>query len=171
MLSNKLTFSLVLVCAFALAFAAIPAAAQTAVNVGAVAKDGFAVVARSADGASAGIVDGGTDPAANAVIVADDNVDMPNLEEFLRFGGTIELQRQAAGADAAAQETAAAAAAKGASAGATDDEKKASLWRKAVISEIMWGLDTPSDDTDGRQWIEVHSLEAAVTDAAAAVCW
>ena len=38
MLSNKLTFSLVLVCAFALAFAAIPAAAQTTIDVGEVAK-------------------------------------------------------------------------------------------------------------------------------------
>ncbi len=160
MLSNKLTFSLVLVCAFALAFAAIPVAAQTTVAVGAVAKDGFAVVARGTDaGVQVGIVDGGTDPATNAVIIAAGDT-MPNLEEFLRFGGTIELQRRV-GADDAAGQTAAAAAAKGASAGATADEKKASLWRKAVISEIMWGLDTPSDDTDGRQWIEVHSLDAA----------
>ena len=38
MLSNKLTFSLVLVVMLAFAFAATPVMAQTAVNVGAVAK-------------------------------------------------------------------------------------------------------------------------------------
>ena len=160
MLSNKLTFSLVLVLTLALAFVATPVMAQTAVNVGEVAAGGFSVVGRSTTPGDLGI--SGVTPV--------DGATMPNLEDLLRFGGTIELQRLAPGADATAQQTGAIAAAKGASSGATADEKKNSLWRKAVISEIMWGLDAPSTDTDARQWIEVHSLDAASatpTDATA----
>ena len=129
----------------AIAFVTTPVMAQTVVGVGEVAANGFAVVGRSATATDLGI--SGVTPV--------DGSTMPDLEDLLRFGGTIELQRQTA------DEAAATAAAKGASTDATDEEKKDSLWRKAVISEIMWGLDAPSADTDARQWIEVHSLDAA----------
>ena len=89
---------------------------------------------------------------------------MPNLADLLRFGGTIELQVQLADAAAAA------AAAKGASAGATTAEKAKSMWQKAIISEIMWGLDSPAADADAMmagQWIEVYNHTGAAAAAGA----
>ena len=88
---------------------------------------------------------------------------MPNLADLLRFGGTIELQLRLATAQDAVD------AAKGASAGATADEKKKSMWQKAIISEIMWGLDSPAADgadDDAAQWIEIYNHAAGAIVAA-----
>ena len=167
MLSNKLTFSLVLALMLALAFVATPVIAQDVIAVGAVTANGFAVVTQLG---TSTVATNGID--GTTLTTVDGSATMPDLEELLRFGGTIELQRRVAADDPDAAtmtgRDAAKAAAKGASADATADEKKASLWRKAVISEIMWGLDTPSAGPDGGQWIEVHSLDAAVAGADAA---
>ena len=142
---SKLTFSLALV--LTLAFAATSVMAQD--GVGAIAANGdFALVGRTA-----------TPP--GVIIPADASIEAfeettPNLADLLRFGGTIELQMSLV------TDNAAAAAAKGASAGATAEEKKKSMWQKAIISEIMWGLDSPSADTDAAQWIEIYNHTAGV---------
>ena len=170
MLSNKLTFSLtslVLMCAFALAFLATPAIAQRtgpADEGPVIAKDKFGIVGRSATATDLGFVGDAT---------AIEGGDMPDLAELLLNGGTIELQMQLASGTPGTGETAnglrkaaAAAAAKGASPGATADEKKNSMWQKAVISEVMWGRDDPSGDIDAKQWIEVFSQVATIAPVA-----
>ena len=105
MLSNKLTFSLVLVLMFA--FVAGPALAQgfrnsSPLNTGVdvydnsqrsqgMGKNGFVVYVKS-DGDSENPAPNGTvDAEVITVTTFRGNSNFPNLEEFLRFGGTIEL--------------------------------------------------------------------------------
>ena len=177
MLSNKLTFSLVFIVmvALAIAFVATPAMAQTqAIN--AVPASGFAVVERSADAstphnAQNGIADPGV-PAVTDVPMSN----MPNLEDFFRWGGTIELVLEiggpgsATGNDATHQlalPTGVENTATGV-AGLTDKQKadivKAAKHR-VVITEIMWGLDLSADNNAIAQWVEVYSKGTAIVNA------
>ena len=85
MLSNKLTFSLVFLVMLAFTFVATPAMAQ---SIDSTLTAGFAVVERSGHDNTA-VVDAnsGIDSSVTDVSMAA----MPNLEEFFRWGGTIEL--------------------------------------------------------------------------------
>ena len=42
------------------------------------------------------------------------------------------------------------------------------MWQKAIISEIMWGLDSPAADdaADDAQWIEIYNHAAGAIVAA-----
>ena len=160
---SKLTFSLVLV--LMLVLVAAPAIAQVPVtpvsipNTDAIPEDSFTIVigGAAADSGIAVPVDG-----AVPVQVLTVASDMPDLEQHLYFGGTIELQMSfgtAASPDAATAATAAAEAYTTAmAADATDDDKKATRWHDFVISEVMWGLD---DGGDTRQWIEIYNNAGA----------
>ena len=183
MLSNKLTFSLVLV--VMLALVAGPALAQqvtstsvtdaTATNPGLNNTDDteFVVVAKGTDAATArtntGIVVGVTPmtPAAPAAL--------PDLEELLTLGGTIELVVEIAetgstraNADGTADNDDDFDAAYTYDAGLSDDELNdwvdMNLRGDFVITEIMWGLNA-SPSTGGTaaeaQWIEIYNNMAA----------
>ena len=154
---SKLTFSLALV--LMLAFLATSAMAQTTDYFNAaVAEGGFGIVGRTAT--PPGVLATPADAVPDAVTGAN----LPNLADHLRFGGTIELQLRLA------SDNDAAAAAKGASASATTDEKTKSMWQKAIISEIMWGLDSPTDTNTSdavAQWIEVYNHAAGAIVALA----
>ena len=145
MLSNKLTFSLVLV--LMLALVAAPVMAQTSTTITPAATAEFLLLS------NAGTVLG------LSGITATEDANMPNLYDHLRNGGTIELQAQLGTTGDAAN------SAKGASPDATADEKKLSLWHRLIITEVMWGTDlnagTPSTDS---QWLEVYTDKDEPTD-------
>ena len=170
MLSNKLTFSLVLV--VMLALIAGPALAQqvTSTQIATAATPGvnyatamapFVVVAKGTDAATAqtntGIVAGvplvpvaavGTPPAGGGAAIG-----FPDLEELLTLGGTIELvveiaeagSTRAIGADGAVGGTddlnAAYVYSDGLSAAELNQWVDRTLRGNLVITEIMWGLD------------------------------
>ena len=156
MLSNKLTFSLVFVCAFALAFAAIPAAAQDYVNIGAQTgvKGKFVIVANSTPTvATSGFAPDtdGTDPVTGPTFSVEDTTNIPSdLYAFLRDGGTIEVLVKVGTVITAAN------------AGKQAEIDK--LKHAVFVSEIMWGrvLAAAGATTLTSQWLElyVHSLGA-----------
>ena len=184
MLSNKLTFSLVFLVMLAFAFVATPAMAQDPVNT-ALTGSGFAIVERSGQSTSANATDPNNGISGSVTDVQDP--DMPNLEEFFRWGGTIELSLAIGtisgghsspnvfkvGTPTAGDDN------KGSTAlisSLTDPlltdkvkEDFAATAKKhpAVITEIMWGLNlTPGTANEGEnvlgiqneaQWIEVHT--------------
>jgi hypothetical protein len=144
MLSNKLTFSLVLV--LMLVFAATSVYAQGVDAITGVEAGQFVVLAESAGGTGETFAD------ENGLGVLDPTVQdesfSPNLDDLLRFGGTIEVL---VSADTFAGIT------------ATDDaemvKKKADAVKNAVIvSEIMWGLDLSQGvgAQNQSQWIELY---------------
>ncbi len=154
MLSNKLTFSLVLV--LMLALVAGPALAQVQTATGNL-NDSTSL---DTDGDGTPGVMGANHfvvvlPAANANVTlrpgADDVQDtaLPNLADLFAFGGTIDLLL-----------------------GATDDTaataKTAPANYRLVITEIMWGEDASGTDAAGRQggqWIEIYNAGAALLAA------
>ncbi len=140
MLSNKLTFSLVFV--LALALIAGPAFAQTLtlsdeLNVGGseLASQDFVVFEKTgATLATNGIIDA---PVGPFQVAAGAAANFPDIDQLLRFGGTIELLIAPAATSTMTYGT-----------------------RSLVISEIMWGLDrtgSPAVTTDAAQWIEVYN--------------
>ena len=171
MLSNKLTFSLVFIVMLALAFAATPAMAQTPIiqDVADVAANGWEVYSR-ADGADTNSPNGINGAGSEAMNT------MPNLEEFFRWGGTIELVLQlgAAGSNTGnnpthqlAMPTSAvdAAAVKALTAAQKEAIAEAAKHR-VVITEIMWGLDlSNSANTANAQWIEIHNDGTTIIDS------
>ena len=153
MLSNKLTFSLVFVCAFALAFAAIPAAAQDYVNIGAQTgvKGKFVIVANSApDVATSGFAPDtdGTAPVTGPTFSVTGGP--ADLYAFLRDGGTIEVLVKVGTVITAAN--------------AAKQAEIDKLKHAVFVSEIMWGrvLAAAGATTLTSQWLElyVHSLGA-----------
>ncbi|MDE0424838.1 MAG: lamin tail domain-containing protein [Candidatus Poribacteria bacterium] len=180
---SRLIFSLVLVLMFA-SFAE-PAPAQglrnsAPLNTGVdvydnsprnqlMRKNGFVVHVKS-DGDS-------EDPAPNGTVDAEvitvttlrGNANFPNLEELLRFGGTIELSlnigEKGSSNHTIVSDTEAPAGIVDdpntnfnevnlASQKAISDAVLAQFKHRLVISEIMWGLDG-SDDS--KQWIEIYN--------------
>ena len=161
MLSNKLTFSLVFI--VMLALVAGPALAQTmnlsvelngnADNAdGELGKDGFVVYVKNGedDDPNNGVADHATaslDPVAS-IPAGGNDVGFPDIEELLRFGGTIELLLQQ-GADLT-----------GTPAEAGEESK---LLHRLAITEIMWGLDAYrgdeniTGDPQDTQWIEIYN--------------
>ena len=158
---SKLPSSLTVILIFTIGLICVapPAVAQTTMSVPIPTKAlPFTIVSRSA-GATVGITpdteNGGYDlPGANS--------DLPDLEELLHFGGTIELQMKptnrnfTAGDTPSADEATALAAAwtKAVENSASDDDRKATAWHDFVITEIMWALDGDSAD---KQWIEIFN--------------
>ena len=159
MLSNKLTFSLVFVCAFALAFAAIPAAAQDYLDVGVQAgiKGKFAVITATATPAAAtnGFATPGdlnSDPVvAGLVRLGGIPAGVGDLHDFLRDGGTIEVLVKVGRFITAAN---------------ADKQAEIDKLKHAVfVSEVMWGRNLNGTDAATRnqaQWLELyfHSLGA-----------
>ena len=180
MLSNKLTFSLVLV--VMLALIAGPALAQevtssalaTAVAPGinyTTAAAPFLIAAKTAPA-----------PAANGIVAANVSAIVPapamtDLEELLTLGGTIEIVVEIAEAGSARANgpdgavgggddlNAAYVYSDGLSAAELDDWVDMNLRGDFVITEIMWGLDRGAAAEDGAQWIEIFNNGAADLDA------
>ena len=164
---SKLTSSLTLVLMFAIGFVfvAAPAVAQITIDVAAPTKaQPFTIVSKSA-GTAAGI----TDPDANrdgGYSLPEASKGLPDLEELLHFGGTIELQMRPvdynftiSGTPSADEATALAGAwTKAVKDSASDADKKATVWHDFVITEIMWALDDGSAD---KQWIEIFNNAGA----------
>ncbi len=162
MLSNKLTFSLVFVCALAFVFAALPAAAQTYyLDVGAqagikgkflVATDGDPTVAVQGfipdDSTTANVTEGPMVLNTLVDAVVDD------LYEFFRDGGTIEVLMRVKG------ETIITAA----NAGKQAEIDK--LKHAVFVSEVMWGrtLTATAQNSDGR-WLELYFHSLGTKDA------
>ena len=154
MLSNKLTFSLASLIVLLMIGLCVPVGAQTValpvppafdpdgtsgndddVAAGTIGAMGFFVVGED-EASDAGDV--GIDGNKVAFEAADDDTDLPDLEEFFRFGGTVALTGPAKVGDV--------------SLAAKD----------LVISEIMWALDvdnpgTTATDNTRRQWIEIYN--------------
>ncbi len=141
MLSNKLTFSLVFV--LALALIAGPAFAQTLsfsdelnVSGSELGSQEFVVFEKTgATVATNGMLDATAGGPAQVTSTAANT--FPDIDQLLRFGGTIELLIAPAAASTMTYGT-----------------------RSLVISEIMWGLDrtgSPAVTTDAAQWIEVYN--------------
>ena len=156
MLSNKLTFSLVFV--LALALIAGPALAQTQIvspdlnqalsdGTGNLGMHGFVVFEMS-----------GAIPGSNGILDTVNQVDadpagsFPDIDELLKFGGTIELLVRDPGQPTATPPVAG----------------QTYATRQLVITEIMWGLNqidvsTPTTPAAGNtaspisQWIEVYN--------------
>ena len=160
---SKITFSLALVLMFTigLAFVAAPAVAQIIIDVDVPTEAlPFAIISRSA-GDAAGITDPDEDK-EDGYDLPESGEDLPDLEELLHFGGTIELQMKPAnrnftiGDSPSADEATVLAAAwtKAVSGSASDADKKATVWHDFVITEIMWALDGDSAD---KQWIEIFN--------------
>ena len=139
---SKLTFSLTSL--VILLLVCFPVMAQV------IPAEGFIVVSREADAAAAQTALG-IDTISNHI----QDADMPDLEEFFRFGGTVALignsakivTREAADGPPVVTEQSVTLAAK-----------------DLVISEIMWALDVDNHDPDGtatpntrRQWIEIYN--------------
>ena len=152
MLSNKLTFSLVLV--LMLAFAATSVYAQNVPAAAVPGASGFGVV--TAPSPANGI----DDDVADAELTG-----MPNLADLLQFGGTIEvLMPVVAAADPATNTFHASGTAAGTSPlPISEDDAKAAMHR-VVITEIMWALDG-ADGAVTAQWIELHNPGAAILPA------
>ena len=87
---------------------------------------------------------------------------LPDLEDFFRFGGTIELLAKLVGDGADAAAIAA-------------DDPKATKGLKAkdiVISEVMWALDVDGDranDDTRNQWIELYNTKTGSSGEAVAI--
>ena len=146
MLSNKLTFSLVLV--LTLALVAMPISAQD-IGVALPAKGEFTVITNSPAGINNGIPITG--------VTAKDDSDLENLAEILRFGGSIELSILVG--DAGVSDFT-----------VTADTEEADIKKLAgsvIISEIMWGLNSSADNQDAAQWVEIynHNLDNNNSDA------
>ena len=113
---------------------------------------GFVVYGRNTTQANAGI---STGVAAGTYWseATDGTGRLPDLEDFFRFGGTLELLAAIeAPADAAATDNAAPGA------------SKALKAKDIVISEIMWALDVdahPGTVDNRNQWIELYNTTGA----------
>ena len=164
---SKLTSSLtlVLMCAIWLAFVAVSAVAQISIDVAAPTKTlPFTIISKSAGG-GAGITDPDADK-AGGYNLPEASEGLPDLEELLHFGGTIELQIKPvnrdftiSGTPSADEATALAGAwTKAVGDSASEDDKKATVWHDFVITEIMWALDGGSAD---KQWIEIFNNAGA----------
>ena len=164
---SKLTSSLtlVLMCAIGLAFVAASASAQITIDVTVPTKAlPFAIISKSAGG-GAGITDPDADK-AGGYNVPEASGSLPDLEELLHFGGTIELQIKPvnrdftiSGTPSADEATALAGAwTKAVGDSASAEDKKATVWHDFVITEIMWALDGGSAD---KQWIEIFNNAGA----------
>ena len=157
MLSNKLTFSLVLVLMLAFAFVAMPVMAQTVTSVDLDAddphrpmKDMFRVFSR-VDAAAAD----------NGLTASETEADIPDLEDLLRAGGTIELGLIVG--DGATFTISPADT----DAGPTNAEALAAAY-KYLITEVMWGLNNSNTANPGNsQWIELYNngVDTAVKTA------
>ena len=170
MLSNKLTFSLVFLIMFAVAFTVTPVMAQRVNEVP------TATTATTADGYTIGTADGGffliQTAANNGILVAGSDPDrpistgtggnlvtvatqtnvaastgVPDLEDFFSRGGTIDVIVPIMGMYEQA-----------------DDR-----WHDVVVTEIMWGLDWRPAGTTGviephtdKQWIELYNNSGPV---------
>ena len=159
MLSNKLTFSLVLV--LMLALVAGPAFAQEVVVSGnlntaadattgtatsaadnVLAANGFVVLEMPGQDAEETTVNGFVEGEVIEVTAAANQ--FPNIDELFRFGGTIELVLKQ-GTDLTGTPG--------------DNETAKDLLHRLVITEIMWGVDegVTGDAQALPQWIEVYN--------------
>ena len=160
MLSNKLTFSLaslIVLLAIGLCFpvAAQQTAAPVIVNIEAAT---FSAGGAAEFEANTFVVigeNGGTAPGFSTGThyqAAIATPGLPDLEEFFRFGGTLELQALTGGAAAVAP-------------------TNSLVYKDIVISEIMWGSDldaTTLTARDDNQWIELYNTKSTdIGDAAA----
>ena len=173
MLSNKLTFSLVLV--LMCAFVATSAFGQTSDNLnpaaGPLAAGDFVVYETA--GPANGII-------ADSVVqvTAGDAADFPDIENLLRAGGTIELAINIIAGGTVVPDTETIGDTDPAADAVTigiintlSDAAAAKLKHRLIISEIMWGKDRTTDAAAGvatSQWIEIHNaggvLKAATVD-------
>ena len=189
MLSNKLTFSLILVMVFTLvagsAFAQVSANLNTAADVAAgtdpdaatpLGEDGFVVYQKT----GADTEDNGLMASVITVDASTEDTDFPDIEDLLRRGGTIELALNIGDAEVDPA-THTIHADDQVFTGVTDgnatyrqvlnSDSAAKAIHRLIISEVMWGRDRTADATavesfnDATQWIEVHNpggaLEAA----------
>ena len=146
---SKLTFSLafVVMLAFTLSFLATPAMAQ----VTAPTEGNFVVATKST--ANSGIQGTGTD--ATATVLVSEQTGMPDLQDLLRLGGTIELSIAVGATGTATADP---------PTSTVDVDTKAAdimkLKHRLVITEIMWGLDASGDNLAEQtqsQWIEIYN--------------
>ena len=174
MLSNKLTFSLASLIVLLMIGLCLPVAAQkvsspqvvpippATFSVGGENEfemNTFVVLGPNTTTAAASGFSADTHHAAVAAASPGPPVisDLPDLEEFFRFGGTLELQANTKGSDAT----------------------KALMYKDIVISEIMWGADldvAPAQFADriDKQWIELYNTKSmdigdATADPAVAI--
>ena len=154
MLSNRLTFSLVLV--LMLALVAGPAIGQTlttSLNTTPITSGGFVVFEKAA------VTDytNGIDDSVAVIAASADDANFPDVNDLLQFGGTIELLLNVGNFPGTAAATTTfsgeRAVATGAANTLSDADTTASMHR-LVITEIMWGLDGGSP---AGQWIEIHN--------------
>ena len=153
MLSNKLTFSLVLV--MALALVAGPVFAQDLAFT-APAMKAFVLLTESA-------IDADADPALNGISLADATAttDFPDVYDILANGGSIELSilQQGVGTDGTPN-TGTFSVAHDAT-----DADIAKLKHRLVISEIMWAYNGTAATG---QWLEIYGNFTKDADALAA---
>ena len=170
MLSNKLTFSLVLV--LMCAFVATSAFAQTSDNLNdndgdltgtdPLAAGSFVVYTKTASAtANHGIMT----PAATNTETTDAN--FPDIEDFLRAGGTIELAINIIADGTAAPDTTEVGIVDGNATvvSSLSPAAAAALKHRLIISEVMWGKDQSGEDADAMrdsQWIEIHNPGGAL---------
>ena len=195
MLSNKLTFSLVFIVMVALTFAFVASSAMAQMlDTTLTTKEGFVVVERSAHAnavADADVNNGIAGSVTDVSMATAPNV-MPNLEDFFRWGGTIELSLAVGNIDGGGNSSpnvfkvgTATADPDGKNSTTlvsslkdallTDAVKKAfreKAKHRAVITEVMWGLNltpgttnTPENNLGTQnqaQWIEVYNNGAVL---------
>ena len=129
MLSNKLTFSLVLV--LMCAFVAAPVFGQVVIPADSAPGPGEFLIVTAATPANGIMARTGADP--GAAVLSSPNIS-DNLAELLAFGGLIELSI--------------------ASTAAATEDAVAMLKHGIVISEIMWGT---NNGVLTAQWIEIYN--------------
>ena len=159
MLSNKLTFSLASLILVLMIGLCVPIEAQEVPLPAATIDAGeWHVFGKAAAGA------GGITSTAYTAVTDEDFDDVAadaagdadlDLEEFFRFGGTVELVVTKSAKDSK-------------DLGEVGDAPEAFAAKDLVISEIMWALD---DSGTGKQWIEIYNtsdLPIVIADAALA---
>ena len=156
---SKLTFSLALV--LMLAFAATSVMAQAVPTDAIPGENAFGIVT-AADAATTATVPGPNGllalTASPVVGPASATAAIRNLEDLLRFGGSIELTIVVPNADADPSPVQAMYTAK---IGATADDL-ATLKHRVIISEIMWGMNASLADETDSQWIELYNNGDAI---------
>ena len=161
MLSNKLTFSLASLVVLLVVGLCFPVAAQQVTSAVELNIDAATFSAGGAAefeantfvviGEDAGTLAGAGFAAGTHYQAANGTPGLPDLEEFFRFGGTLELQARITGGAAPTNTL---------------------VYKDIVISEIMWAADigvaTAPGARDDRQWIELYNTKSTdIGDATA----
>ena len=168
MLSNKLTFSLILVMVFTLvagsAFGQVVSAnlntnGLDADDAGPLDTNGFVVYEKATDAVN-GLMD-------SVVTVPETTAtNFPDIEDLLRRGGTIELAINIIADGTVAPDTTEVGIVGGSPAvvSTLSDAAAAKLKHRLIISEVMWGRNRTAGDatnpetfSEATQWIEIHN--------------